>query len=188
VSIPGATSRGWSRRTRQVFLRFVLLLGAYLAWGGLAWMMVAVHTGSGITVSSGTGRATTITPSSTTLYQVQPEIVRAILMLLAVALGISTISVVWRVVRRSERLGVVGLIVAGLVGAAALVGMLTIGMFIVPLAALLVLLALPIAPEPKPVPTSPGSGGPGWYDDPAASAMWRYWDGRTWTDHTAPMA
>ena len=63
-----------------------------------------------------------------------------------------------------------------------------IGMFVAPLAALLVLLALPIAPEPTPAPTPPGWAAPGWYADPAAGSRWRYWDGRAWTDHTAPMA
>jgi len=60
---------------------------------------------------------------------------------------------------------------------------LTIGPFIAPLAALMVLLALPIAPESKQSSTA----APGWYLDPTASEAWRFWDGRAWTDHTAPM-
>ncbi len=181
------TPRGWSGRTRHVLLRFVLLFGAYLAWGALAWMMVSVATGSSTIVSSGTGRPTTVTQSSTTLYQEQPGTVRVILIALAIALATSTASVVWRVVRRSERLGVTGLIVAGLVGAVAVLGAMTIGMFIAPLAAFLVLLALPIAPERKPTPARASAPPPGWYGDPSGSASWRYWDGRTWTVHCAPM-
>ena len=187
MSAPAAP-RPWSRRTRHVLLRFALLSGAYLAWGALAWMMVSVDSGSSTIISSGTGRQTTVIQSGTTLYQEQPGTVRAILGALAVALVIATASVVWRVARRSERLGVMGLIVAGLVGAFAVLGMLTIGMFVAPLAALLVLLALPIAPEPRPAPTPADWAAPGWYADPAAGSRWRYWDGRAWTDHTAPMA
>src|ERR1035441_2902908 len=71
-----------------------------------AWMMVSVGTGSSTIVISGTGRPTTVTESSTTLYKEQPGTVRTILIALAIALVISTASVVGRVVRRSERLGV----------------------------------------------------------------------------------
>lgn len=187
MSAPVATPRGWSRRTRLVLLRFVLLLGAYLAWGALAWMMVSVGTGSSTIVISGTGRPTTVTESSTTLYKEQPGTVRTILIALAIALVISTASVVWRVVRRSERLGVTGLIVAGLVGAVALLGAMTIGMSIAPLAAFLVLLALPIAPARKPTPAPVSASPPGWYGDPSGSALLRYWDGQTRTVHSAPM-
>jgi hypothetical protein len=188
VSTQGSTPRGWSRRTRHVLLRFLLLLGAYLAWGALAWMMVAYHAGSSTSISSGTDHATVVTQSSTTLYQGQPGTVRAILLGLAIALAITTASVVWRVVRHSTRLGVTGMVVAGLVGAVALLGMLTIGMFIVPLAAFLVVLALPIAPERRPAPVPQGTVPPGWYWGPGGSASWRYWDGRSWTGHTAPIA
>jgi hypothetical protein len=138
-------------------------------------MMVSVGTGSSTIVISGTGRPTTVTESSTTLYKEQPGTVRTILIALAIALVISTASVVWRVVRRSERLGVTGLIVAGLVGAVA------------PLAAFLVLLALPIAPARKPTPAPVSASPPGWYGDPSGSALLRYWDGQTWTVHSAPM-
>jgi hypothetical protein len=147
-------------------------------------MMVSVGTGSSTIVISGTGRPTTVTESSTTLYKEQPGTVRNILIALAIALVISTASVVWRVVRRSERLGVTGLIVAGLVGAVALLGAMTIGMSIAPLAAFLV---LPIAPARKPTPAPVSASPPGWYGDPSGSALLRYWDGQTWTVHSAPM-
>lgn len=173
--------RGWSRRTRHVLLRFTLLVGAYLVWVALAWMFVFMSSGSSTITSSGTGRPTTTITTTTTLYQSQPGLVRLILVVLAAALVASTASILWRVVRRSERLGVTGLVVACLVGAFALLGMLTIGPFIAPLAAIMVLLALPIAPEPK-----PGAAAPGWYLDPTAHEAWRFWDGRAWTDDTAP--
>jgi len=183
MSARDTSLQGWSRRTRHVLLRFMLLVGAYLAWGVLAWMFVSVASGSSTITSSGTGRPTTTTTTTSTLYQSQPGVVRLILVVLAVALVVATASVVWRVMRRSERLGVTGLVVAGLVGAFALLGMLTIGPFIAPLAALMVLLALPIAPEPK----RSSAAAPGWYLDPMEREAWRYWDGRAWTDDTAPM-
>ena len=185
MSPTGATPHGWSRRTRHVVVRVVVLVGAYAAWGALAWLMVSVDTYSSTAISSGTGRPTTVTQSSSTLYQVQPTMVRALLAGAAVAVVIATGSVVWRVVRRSERLGVTGIIVAGLVGAVGLLGMLTIGIVVMPLAALLVVLALPIAPEPKAGPTPPAVVPPGWYGDAGPSSTWRYWDGHSWTGHTA---
>jgi hypothetical protein len=188
VTPPDVTPRGWSRRTRQVLLRFALLLGAYLSWGALALMMVSYHGGSSVSISSVNGHITQVTQPGTTLYQGQPGAVRAILLVLGIALLISTASVVGRVARRSTRVGVTGMVVAGIVGAVALLGMLTIGMLIVPLAAFLVALALPIAPEIKPTPAPLSMVPPGWYEDPSGIASWRYWDGRSWTAHTAPMA
>ena len=40
----------------------------------------------------------------------------------------------------------------------------------------------PAAPVPPP-PTVPA----GWYPDPNGATIQRYWDGTTWTDHTAPI-
>lgn len=180
------TQRGWTRRSRHVALRAGMLGGAYLAWAAVAWMLVAVHSGSSTAVSSGTGRPTTVVRSSPTLYQEQPATIRVILVALAVAVVVSTASVLWRVARRSERLGVAGLIAAGPVAAATVLGAMTIGRFLLPLATLLVLLALPIAPERTPTPARPGGAPPGWYGDPDGDASWRYWDGWYWTVHTAP--
>ena len=180
--------RGWSRRTRHVVARFALLEVAYLVAAVLAWAMLALTTGSSTSVSAGTGRPTVVTHTTSTLYQEQPGVVRVILAALVVTLLVATASVVWRVARRSTGTGVTGMIVGGLVAVAAVGGILTIGMFIAPLAVLLVLLARPIGPE-RPVaggerPDAP----PGWYGDPAGSGSWRWWDGHRWTAATAPVS
>jgi len=169
-----------------VVLRFGVLVGAYATWGVSAWLAVSVRSYSSTIVSSGTGRPPTVVTTGSTLEQADPGSVRTVLAGLALALIIATASVVWRVARRSERVGVTGLVVAGLAGVVALLGALTIGIFLVPIAALLVLLALPIAPTPRRMP-APSGAAPGWYGDPATS-MWRYWDGRAWTEHRSPMA
>jgi|GEM_PF-1550567 len=184
--------RGWSRRTRRVVFRLAALVGAYGFWGLLAWGAVTVQTYTSTGVSSGTGHPPTVVTTGSTLEQVAPGAVRTILAGFAVALVLATGSVLWRVARRSERVGVTGLIVAGLVGVVSLLGMLTVGIFLAPFAALLTFLALPIAPTPVPTaaPTPgplAGPVAPGWYGDPVTSS-WRYWDGRSWTGHRAPMA
>ncbi len=178
--------RRWSRRAKHVALRFALLVGAYLVWGATALILSHTNGSSSVIGSSVNGHITQITRAGPTVLQEDPGPVQVILLGLAGALLIATASVVWRVVRRSKKVGVTGMIVAGLVGAVALLGMLTIGMLIIPLAALLVALALPIAPDrwrtlPPPQPH------PGWYADPAGEASWRYWNGIVWTEDLAPM-
>ena len=178
--------RTWSRRTKHVALRFALLVGAYLVWGATALILSHANGSSSVIGSSVNGHITQITRAAPTVSQEDPGPVQVILLGLAGALLIATASVVWRVVRRSKKVGVTGMIVAGLVGAVALLGMLTIGMLIVPLAALLVALALPIAPDRwRTLP--PPRAHPGWYADPAGEASWRYWNGIVWTEDLAPM-
>jgi hypothetical protein len=169
-----------------VALRFVLLLGAYLAWGGLALILVVARENSSVNTISSNGRLTQVNQSGTTIYQMNPGPVRIILFGLAAALVISTASVVWRVVHHSAKVGITGMIVAGIAGAACLLGILTVGLFIVPVAALLVVLALPIAPVRTSV-LPPPCARAGWYGDPAGRASWRYWNGSAWTEYFAPM-
>jgi hypothetical protein len=42
----------------------------------------------------------------------------------------------------------------------------------------------PPRPSPQPAPSMP----PGWYPDPHGQPMNRWYDGRQWTEHVAPMA
>ena len=116
---------------RQVIVRFLLLGCAYLAAAGLAIALFAVRG------SSDSGRGQTV-------YEANPGPVKMILIGLAVACAVATASVFWRVVHRSPKVGVAGLAVGALTGVVALLGMLTVGPFILPLAALLVVVALPM--------------------------------------------
>jgi Protein of unknown function (DUF2510) len=43
------------------------------------------------------------------------------------------------------------------------------------------------APPPPPPPPPPPNVPEGWYPDPNNSSVQRYWDGTTWTEHTAPL-
>lgn len=46
--------------------------------------------------------------------------------------------------------------------------------------------AIPVsAPQPPPLPTPPSGPPADWYPDPHGKKRLRYWDGTTWTDHTA---
>jgi len=79
------------------------------------------------------------------VYQENPGPITVILLLMLVATTVSTLSVVYRVVKRSPKIGVAGVVVAGLVGAFCVLGIASVGLFILPLAGLLVVLALPMS-------------------------------------------
>lgn len=69
-------------------------------------------------------------------------------------------------------------------GMVALLGFMTIGMFVAPFAGICMILALPIRRAP-----SVGGGSPdapaGWYGNPSGRSQWHFWDGRVWTGFTA---
>lgn len=159
----------WSRRERQLLARFALLLTGYLTWAALGIVLVSFHPSAGPTV-----------------YQANPRPVALILGGLAGALLVATGSVVWRIARHSTRVGVAGMAVAILAAIVAVLGMLTVGPFIVPLVAVLAVLALPIPPERPTTPRPPRLPPPGWYDDPGDQRSQRYWDGSSWTELSAP--
>lgn len=175
-----------SRRARSIALRFALLLIGYLAWGTVALILVRVGAYSGQSQIAIHGHMIQVAHPSFSVYQVNPGPVRIILGLLAGALLVSTASVLWRVVRRSDRVGVSAMVVAGIAGVMTLLGILTVGPLIAPMAVLFVVLALPIAPDhlAPPIPAT-GLHPAGWYRDPAGARSWRYWDGNVWTEHSA---
>jgi hypothetical protein len=135
------------RKPTTVALRFALLLTCYLGLGALTYFLVAFRS-----------------RSAPTVYRENPGPVQLILAILAGALLISTASVIWRVVRRSSRFGVAGMTAAALVALAAVAGMLSVGPFIVSIAAVLALLALPL-PSRGSTPWTSWTP-PGWHVDP----------------------
>ena len=162
--------------TRHLVRRFALLLGAYVLWLGCLAFVTTNHWIS----DQSRGAASPARPQ--TMYQAEPGIARAIFVALAIAILIETVSIVWRVSRRSHRFGVTGMVVAGLTGVASVLGMLTIGPFVAPFAVVCLMLALPIGsvePPTRPTPTA------GWFNDPSGQTQLRYWNGRAWTSHVA---
>lgn len=160
----GPGRRPWSRRRTHVVLRCALLVAGYLAWGALTFLLVRDQPSSG-----------------TSVYRTNPGPVELILAGLLGALLVGTGTLAWRVVRHSGRTGVAGVTVAALTGVMALVGMLTVGLFIVPIAVVLALLALPLPPEDRTPPPPTGATPPGWYEAPGDPRAWRFWDGWRWT-------
>ncbi len=165
-----ATPGRWSPRPRKVALRLVLLGCAYLVWGALALLAVSFRAYNG--------------SSSETLYEVNPGPVRVILALLSVAVLVSTASLWWRVAHRSTKVGLAGMLVGCMVGLVAVLGMLTIGPFLLPLAALLIVLALPLAPSAGEYSRNLGNRSPAaWYPNPTERHDLRYWDGVAWSPY-----
>lgn len=127
-------------------MRVVVLACAYLTLVAVAVMAVLFSAYSSVSEpsSGGTGPATMVHIAGATLYQTNRLVVIVILTLMAVALAVATFSFVWRVRHNSTSRGTSGLVAALMVSLVAFVGILTIGPFLFPLAALLMVLALPM--------------------------------------------
>ena len=67
--------------------------------------------------------------NNSSVYQDNPGPVTVILLLLLVVAIVSTLSVVYRAVKHSPEVGVVGMVMACVVGAFCFVGMASVGMF-----------------------------------------------------------
>lgn len=173
----------WQPWSRKVALRCALLLCAYLFWLGYLVFATHFHWALGGNTSDQSSSPNYPVPPRT-MYQEDPGLTRGIFAVAAVALVIETASVLWRVARHSTRVGVTGLVAGGIGGVLALLGMLTIGPFIAPFAAICILLALPIGGRST-ASSPPSSVPPGWYGDPTGRPQWRFWDGGAWTTHVA---
>jgi hypothetical protein len=66
-----------------------------------------------------------------------------------------------------------------------ILGMLSIGILILPVA-IISWVAFAIIPSGSRRDTSRAWAPPGWYPDPTSTDQNRYWDGRMWTAHVAP--
>ena len=82
--------------------------------------------------------------SGTTFYEENPGPAIVLIALSTLCVLIATSSLLARVRARSSRYGTVGMVAAGVLGVAAILGLLSVGPFLVPLAALLIILALPM--------------------------------------------
>ncbi len=180
----GPTSGRWSPRTKQLAVRFALLGCAYATWGALFLMMTVYHGSSSYSISTVNGHVTRVAQPGVTVYQENPAPVRIILLLAAGAVLVSTASVLWRVIRHSSKIGVAGMVVGGMAAVMVVLGAFTIGPFFLPLAAVLILLALPITPSSPEHPyVSLEMPAAGWYPDPTRRFVSRWWDGMEWTKH-----
>lgn len=140
--------KGWPPRKKQVTIRYVLLGCSYLAFGLVVGVMFWHHgyttTTSFSSAVGGSSSATPIVQSSQSVYQVNPGPVIVLLILLAGALLVSTLSLAFRVARHSPKVSVPGVVAASVTGVIGILGLLSVGPFILPLAALLLILAIPM--------------------------------------------
>jgi hypothetical protein len=119
----------------------------YLVFALVAGLMFWRHGYTRTDVSSvtdGTISHTFFMQANQSIYQTNPRPVAVILMLLAAAILVSTVSLIRRVSRNSPKISVPGVVVASAIGVVGVLGMLSIGPFILPLAALLLVVALPL--------------------------------------------
>jgi len=145
VTVPGGGTGRWSPWARQVTGRVALLGCAYVGGGALALAAVRYHGSPSYEIATTEGRSTRILLPATTLYEKNPGAVQIILMVLAGALLASTVSLLWRALRRSARMGVTGMVAGSALAVVGILGLLTIGLAILPLAGLLVVVALPLS-------------------------------------------
>ena len=128
----------------QVVVRCLLLLASFVVVGVIALLLFTVRgNGESAVIDSG-GRVVISAQAGQTVYQANPTPVSVILVGLLAACVVSGASLAFRIVRRSPAPGVAGLVAGGLVGVVAILGMLTVGPYILPLAALLVVNGLPL--------------------------------------------
>jgi hypothetical protein len=133
---------------RQVALRLVLAGCAYLVVVAVGVLLFWRPGSSTVTVEHVvTGGGTYVThmiQPGRSVYQENTGPVTVILLVLFAMATVATSSVVYRAVKRSSALGVTGMVVAVLACVFCVLAMLSVGPFALPLAALLVVLALPM--------------------------------------------
>ena len=136
--------RALGRWQRSVAFRLLLAGVAILLWGALALLTVVVRTGGGTSVTFVNGRYVTTALPAHTFGSPDPTAIRILLGGVAFLLFVGVSSLIWRITRRSYRVGITGLIAAGVAGVMVLGGAFTIGLAFVPFAFLLTALALPV--------------------------------------------
>lgn len=139
--------RTWSRPKRQVSIRIALLAFTYLVYFAGAIVLFWRH---GITrtvlssVTNGTVVNTTFSQPNESIYQMNPRAVVVLLVLVAVAILVSTLSFIIRVNRRSSKASPLGIAVASVAGAIGVLAMFSVGPLIIAIAAPLLIVATPM--------------------------------------------
>ena len=129
---------------KQIIWRCVLLGCSFAVVGVLALGLSRVHGSPESSVMYVNGRTVVQSRPGQTAFQANPVAVAVILMALLAACVGSGISLLFRVMRRSTETGIAGMVVGGAVGVIAILGLLTVGPYLFPLVALLVIVALPL--------------------------------------------
>jgi hypothetical protein len=129
---------------KQVAVRYLLLGCSFLVVGALALGLFSVHGSSETAITYMNGRSVVQSQPGQTAYQTNPTAIAVILLALLAACGTSGVSLTFRVLHRSPSLGIAGLVVGAIVGIIAILGILTVGPYILPLAGLLIVIALPL--------------------------------------------
>jgi len=134
---------------RQIRLRAAAVAASFGWHALLAIVLVLYHGGTEQTSSSSTSAdgsvlSTPGTVTALTIYQVNPVPVTVILLALLAVCVVGLFSLRYRVVRSSPKLGVTALVAAILTGLLALLGLMSVGIGILPLAVCLTIVALPL--------------------------------------------
>ncbi len=128
--------------------RWVLLGCSYLAFGLAVGLMFWPHgyasTSSVYSTNGGTSSVTYTGQAGQSVFQENRGPVTVILIVLASALLVSTLSLARRIARHSSKIGVPGVVAASVVGVVGVLGLMSVGPFILPLAALLLIVAIPM--------------------------------------------
>ena len=129
---------------RQLLVRGseAVVLVAYV--GGLVVAALVVRGSSSVEIVTANGRSSLRTLPAPSLVEENRGAITVLVAVLLAAAIIATAALVLRAARRSPALSIAGTIAAGVVGTMAMLGILTVGPFLVPPAVLLVLIALPL--------------------------------------------
>jgi len=147
TSPPTSTETSPTTRGRRQIVTRLLCLGAAVAWVGVLAVVFSTVTQSSTEVISsndGHGIVTRVVSSSPTLVAEDGSAVLVILLLLLLLCAVAAASLLYRHRRGIDGIGIAGIIAAGLAGLLTLLGALSIGLFVAPLAMLLTVVALPL--------------------------------------------
>ena len=129
---------------RQLFVRAAEAFALVVYVVGLVVAALVARGSASVEVVIANGRSSLRTLPASSLFEENRGAITVLVAILLAAAIIAIATLVVRAARRSPALSVIGIIAAGVVGTTALLGILTVGPFLVPPAVLAVLLALPL--------------------------------------------